>query len=93
MLLLRMSFFSIIKKFHVSKMPNSYLLPLLVSSAIVIIIYLMKKDEPDANKRPNYLVLFVACSGICMAIYHVMASSEDGMSVVMREVAGGEPPF
>lgn len=68
---------------------------LLIATAVVLIVYLMKKDEPDPTKRPNYLVLFAVAFGITYAAVALTGGSggEDNINVVMKEIVGGEPDF
>lgn len=74
-------------------MNQSYLIPVLISCAIVIVVYLMKKDEPDQNKKPNYGMLFGVISAVSFAIYYLLNSGDDNMGTVMKEIVEGEPPF
>ena len=69
--------------------------PILISAAIVLVAYLMKKDEQDPSKQPNYMVLFMVCIVISgFIVYMTSSGNEDGgVNIVMKEIDGGECPF
>jgi uncharacterized membrane protein len=70
-------------------MNKVYIIPLVVSCAIVMIVYLMKKDESDINKKPNYLVLFIVTLGVSGVVSYLMSGGDDGIN----EIDTGEAPF
>ena len=72
---------------------NVYIVPVLISSAVVLVIYMMKKDEDDVSKRPNYPVLYLICLALSGGIVYFLNSGEDPLNVVMKEVNGGTVPF
>lgn len=74
-------------------MNRVYIIPLAVSCAIVVIVYLMKKDESDINKKPNYLALFIVSLGISGVASYMIGGSEDGINIAMNEIDTGEAPF
>ena len=69
--------------------------PLLVSSFVVVTVYLMKKDEQDPSKTPNYLVLFLASLLVVWVAVTLIGSGDSGEAItnVMQEIDVGEPPF
>jgi hypothetical protein len=72
---------------------NIFVVPFLISIAFIVIVYMMKKDEPDHNKRPNYPILFVICLGVSSSFAYFMSSSNSSIDVVMKEIHTGEPNF
>lgn len=69
--------------------------PLLVSAFVVVTAYLMKKDEKDPSKTPNYLVLFLASLIVVWVAMTLIGSGDSGEAIsnVMQEIDVGEPPF
>lgn len=69
--------------------------PLFVSVFVVVTAYLMKKDEKDPSKTPNYLVLFLVSLSIVWAMMTFFSSAQDGgnVNIAMQEIDIGEPPF
>ena len=74
-------------------MSNLYITPVLVSAAVVLATYLMKKDELDSTKKPNYFVLFIVCLCISGGVVYISSSGEDSINLVMKEIDIGECPF
>jgi hypothetical protein len=74
-------------------MNSLYLLPLLISIAVVFVIYLIKKDEADVNKRPNYPILFVICLLLSGGIVYIFGTQDDTINIVMKEIHTGDPNF
>ena len=74
-------------------MNNLYTIPIVMSIAIVLLAYYMKKDEQDQNKKPNYAMLFAMSLVVSGSVVYFLGSSEDSINVVMKEIHGGEPNF
>jgi len=74
-------------------MDKIYVTPILVSAAVVLATYLMKKDELDSTKKPNYVILFLVCLGISGGIVYISSSNDDSINLVMKEIDIGECPF
>jgi len=54
---------------------------------------MMKKNEEDAAKKPNYPVLFLTCLALSGGIVYFMQTPENGIDIVMKEMDVGEVPF
>jgi hypothetical protein len=74
-------------------MNSLYLFPILISTAVLVVIYLMKKDEPDPSKRPNYPILFVILLVLSGGIVYVFGNQDDTINIVMKEIHTGDPNF
>jgi hypothetical protein len=74
-------------------MSNLIVVPLLISCAVVLVTFMMKKDEHDNNKKPNYAVLFIVTLCVSGGITYFVGGSEDALNIVMKEIDGGDAPF
>lgn len=75
-------------------MSQTYIVPLAISSIVVYSVYLMKKNETDASKVPNYPVIFISTLVIAGIIMYLVSSGEtDQMTSLMQEIDIGDPPF
>jgi hypothetical protein len=74
-------------------MDKMYLFPILISATIVVVVYMMKKDEPDQNKRPNYPVLFIMCLIVSASFIYMFGSKDESINLVLKEIHTGEPTF
>lgn len=75
-------------------MSQTYIVPLAIASVVVYSAYLMKKDETDPSKVPNYPVIFISTLVVAGIIMYLVSSGEtDQMSSLMQEIDIGEPPF
>jgi preprotein translocase subunit SecG len=77
----------------------SFTTPVLVAVFIVITTYLLKKDDRDPNKVPNYPIIFVSSFVVTGGILYVASGNGNGTQTggdfasVMSEIDVGEPPF
>lgn len=72
---------------------NNYVVPVLVSSAILLVVYMIKKDEDDVAKKPNYPVLFCSCLALTGGIMFFTGRESSPLDTVMKEIDLGEVPF
>lgn len=75
-------------------MSQTYIVPLVIASVVVYSAYLMKKDESDPSKVPNYPVIFIIALVVAGIIMYLVTSGEtDQMTSLMQEIDIGDPPF
>jgi amino acid permease len=68
-------------------------IPLLVAAGVVIVVYLLKKDEPDSSKKPNYLALFAIIFCLTFGVYYLVGDNTNNVNTVLNEIEVGEPDF
>ena len=74
-------------------MSNIFVVPVLISVAIVLVVFMMKKNEQDESKKPNYTILFVTCLVLSSGIVYCTQTPEDNIHLVMREIDVGDAPW
>ncbi len=74
-------------------MNNIFFVPFLVAFAITMIVFILRKDEPDMNKRPNYIVLFMICFVVGVIVMFFLGNEEESLNIVMKEIDVGDPDF
>ena len=74
-------------------MNNIFFVPFLIAVAIATIVFILRKDEPDINKRPNYIALFIICFIVGVAVMFFLGNEDESLNVVMKEIDIGDPDF